>query len=158
MRTNGPYFTATLDALRLDAAQRADAEQNASNIVAAVIAGYGTGANGAIDPARIPNRPVTGLVYGRIQSGKTRAMIASTALAFDNGFRISIVMTSNINDLVSQTHIDFSQGLPGLMTFTKDTDLEREVANTRPILSAETVACCSFARKGRRAYVTFPIS
>jgi len=131
MRTNGPYFSATLDALRLDAAERVDTERNASNIVAAVITGYGTGADGAIDPSRIPNRPVTGLVYGKIQSGKTRAMIASTALAFDNGFRISVVMTSNINDLVSQTHIDFSQGLPGLMTFTKDTDLDREVANTR---------------------------
>jgi Z1 domain len=131
MRSDGPYFTATLDALRLDAAQRADAERNASGIVGAVITGYGTGADGAIDPDRIPNRPATGLVYGRIQSGKTRAMIASTALAFDNGFRISIVMTSNINDLVSQTHGDFSQGLPGLMTFTKDTYLGREVRNTQ---------------------------
>jgi Z1 domain len=78
-----------------------------------------------------PNQAPTGLVYGRIQSGKTRAMIASTALAFDNGFRVSVVMTSNINDLVSQTHIDFSSGLPGIATFTKDNDLEREVATTR---------------------------
>jgi hypothetical protein len=131
MRLDGRYFTATLAALNLDAAQRADTERNASSILGAVIRAYGARADGMIDPARIPNRPVTGLVYGRIQSGKTRAMISTTALAFDNGFRISVVMTSNINDLVSQTHIDFSSGLPGLMTFTKDNDLDREVANTR---------------------------
>ncbi len=52
-------------------------------------------------------------------------------MAFDNGFRISVVMTSNINDLVTQTHGDFSLGLPGLMMFTKDNDLDPEVANTR---------------------------
>ncbi len=131
MHLNGHYFRATVDALNLDAPQRADAVQNASCILEAVIRAYGAHSGGMIDPTRIPNRPVMGLVYGRIQSGKTRAMISTTALAFDNGFRISIVMTSNINDLVSQTHIDFSRGLPGLMTFTKDNDLDREVANTR---------------------------
>jgi hypothetical protein len=131
MELDGPYFLAALQALNLDPAQRSDTEQNASNILGAVTRAYGARADGTIDPARIPSRPVMGLVYGRIQSGKTRAMIATTALAFDNGFRISVVMTSNINDLVSQTHIDFSRGLPGLMTFTKDNDLDREVANAR---------------------------
>lgn len=131
MRLDGRHFTATLAALDLDVEQRAETERNASNILGAVIRAYGARNDGTIDAARIPNRPVTGLVYGRIQSGKTRAMISTTALAFDNGFRISVVMTSNINDLVSQTHIDFSRGLPGLMTFTKDNDLDREVANTR---------------------------
>lgn len=131
MRLDGRYFDETLDALNLDAQQRTDTERNASSILGAVIRAYGARADGSIDPARIPNSPVTGLVFGRIQSGKTRAMIGTTALAFDNEFRISIVMTSNINDLVSQTHIDFSGGLPGLMIFTKDNDLNREVANTR---------------------------
>jgi hypothetical protein len=115
----------------LDGAELADAERNAANIIQAVITAYGTSAGGNLDANRIPNAPVTGLVYGRIQSGKTRAMIASTAMAFDNGFRISVVMTSNINDLVTQTHGDFSLGLPGLMMFTKDNDLTPEVANAR---------------------------
>ena len=48
--------------------------------------------------------------------------------------RISIVMTSNINDLVSQTHFDFARGLPGVVIFTKDNDLDREVPRTRPIV------------------------
>ena len=131
MIIDGSYFTATLTALALVDDQRDATVQNATEIASAVIAAYGVDAGGALNGDRIPNAPVTGLVYGRIQSGKTRAMIASTALAFDNRFRISVVMTSNINDLVSQTHFDFSRALPGLMTFTKDTDLDREVANTR---------------------------
>jgi hypothetical protein len=131
MITNGTYFTDTIAALRLATDQADAATRNAANITSSVIAAYGTGADGNIDVHRVPPRPVTGLVYGRIQSGKTRAMIASTAMAFDNRFRISVVMTSNINDLVAQTHIDFTRGLPGIMTFTKDNDLAREVANTR---------------------------
>jgi hypothetical protein len=131
MIANGAYFTATLAALDLEDVERRDTERNAADIVRSIIVAYGTAADGDIDPARIPNNPVTGLVYGRIQSGKTRAMIASTAMAFDNKFRISVVMTSNINDLVAQTHIDFSHGLPGLMMFTKDNDLDKEVENTR---------------------------
>lgn len=126
-----PHFTGTLDALKLENEQKTDTTRNATEIVTAIIKAYGTTAGGNIDPARIPPNPVTGLVYGRIQSGKTRAMIASTAMAFDNKFRIAVVMTSNINDLVDQTHLDFSTGLPGLMIFTKDTDLDREVQTAK---------------------------
>jgi hypothetical protein len=131
MITDGPFSRQTLQALGLVGPELAGAERNATNIITAVMTAYGTNAAGELDAARIPNAPVTGLVYGRIQSGKTRAMIASTAMAFDNGFRISVVTTSNINDLVTQTHGDFSLGLPGLMMFTKDNDLDPEVANTR---------------------------
>src|SRR5580700_8500407 len=131
MITDGPFFRQTLQALGLQGAEPADTERNAANIITAVTTAYGTDAAGNLDANRIPNAPVTGLVYGRIQSGKTRAMIASTAMAFDNGFRISVVMTSNINDLVAQTHIDFTRGIPGITTFTKDNNLGREVTNTR---------------------------
>jgi hypothetical protein len=131
MIIDGPYFTRTLDALGLHDAQRADTIRNASGIVNAVMAAYSVAPRSDVDRTPSPNTPPTGLVYGRIQSGKTRAMIASTALAFDNQFRVSVVMTSNINDLVSQTHIDFSSGLPGIATYTKDNDLDREVATTR---------------------------
>ncbi len=132
MDTNGKYLRTTLEALHLeDATEVAETTRNASNIVGAIISAYGGTTEIGIDRIAVPPGPATGLVYGRIQSGKTRAMIASTALAFDNGFRISIVMTSNINDLVSQTHLDFSSGLPGVMTFTKDNDFDKEVANTK---------------------------
>jgi hypothetical protein len=131
MIVDGSYFTRTLDALDLQGAQRSDTVRNASDIVGAVMTAYGGTPDADLDQVPVPNSPIAGLVYGRIQSGKTRAMIASTALAFDNQFRVAVVMTSNINDLVSQTHLDFSSGLPGITTFTKDNDLDREVATTR---------------------------
>jgi hypothetical protein len=50
----------------------------------------------------------TVLMYGRIQSGKTLAMIATSALAIDNGFRVIVVFTSNYVQLVEQTEERFS--------------------------------------------------
>jgi Z1 domain len=131
MITDGRYFNETLTALGLEGDERQDTQRNAVDILGAIIEAFGGTREAGIDPNRTPNDPRTGLVYGRIQSGKTRAMIASTALAFDNRFRIAVVLTSNINDLVSQTHIDFTGGLPGITTFTKDNDLQREADTTR---------------------------
>lgn len=54
------------------------------------------------------NRKI-GLVYWRVQSGKTNAMIATTALAFDNGYKIAIILTSNNVSLVKQTKDRFSR-------------------------------------------------
>lgn len=51
----------------------------------------------------------TGLLYGRIQSGKTAGMIVASALALDNGFRVIVVLTSNYAQLVSQTASRFQQ-------------------------------------------------
>jgi hypothetical protein len=151
MIEDGRHFTETLGALRLETGQAAATRRNAADITGAVMTSYGTRADGNLNAARIPSALVTGLVYGRIQSGKTRAMIASTAMAFDNGFRISVVMTSNINDLVAQTHIDFTRGLPSIMTFTKDNDLEREVANTRLHLEQGDGRLLLICSKGARS-------
>ena len=151
MITNGAHFTATLDALRLKGQERRDTERNAADIIDAVIIAYGVAANGDIDLGRIPNSPVTGLVYGRIQSGKTRAMIASTAMAFDNKFRISVVMTSNINDLVAQTHFDFSSGLAGLKILTKDDALDQEIADTKLYMKKANGCLLIVCSKGNKS-------
>lgn len=50
----------------------------------------------------------TGLLYGRIQSGKTLGMITFAALAIDNGFRVVVVLTSDNVKLVEQTASRFS--------------------------------------------------
>lgn len=47
------------------------------------------------------------LVYWKVQSGKTNAMLASTALAFDNWYKIAIILTSNNTELVVQTRDRF---------------------------------------------------
>mgnify|MGYP006268359241 FL=1 len=151
METNGPFFTKTLAALALPSDQETDTRTNASNIVGAIINAY-TGTEGAaIDPGSSITTPPLGLVYGRIQSGKTRAMIASTAMAFDNNFRIAVVMTSNINDLVTQTHGDFSSGLEGVMTFTKDNDLEKQAENAKLQLEIGDARILIVCSKGRES-------
>jgi hypothetical protein len=60
------------------------------------------GTSRATDAPPVREDP-TALLYGRIQSGKTAAMITTTALAMDNGFRIVIVLTANNVTLVRQT-------------------------------------------------------
>lgn len=59
------------------------------------------------------NEKKIGLVYGKVQSGKTNAMIASTALAFDNGYKIAIILTSNNIELVEQTRDRFQDKIRG---------------------------------------------
>jgi hypothetical protein len=140
-RIHGKYFTATLTALNLEPNQEKDARTNAEKIVSQIVKSYDeniavghVGENAKGIPPGFTHSPhlhtLTGLVYGRIQSGKTRAMIASTAMAFDNGFKIVVVLTSNINDLVSQTHFDFVAGLPDVMVYTKDDQLEDDEAKS----------------------------
>jgi hypothetical protein len=62
-----------------------------------------------------------GLLYGRVQSGKTVAMIAATALALDNGFRLVVVLTANNVTLVRQTAERF-RNLEGVQVQSTATD------------------------------------
>lgn len=59
------------------------------------------------DDAPVSGRCPTGLLYGRVQSGKTAGMIAATALALDNGFRVVVIVTANNVTLVKQTATRF---------------------------------------------------
>lgn len=68
----------------------------------------GAGGSARASAARpIEGECPTGLLYGLIQSGKTAAMIVTTAMAIDNGFRVVIVLTSNNLKLVEQTYERF---------------------------------------------------
>jgi len=51
------------------------------------------------------------LVYGRVQSGKTNLAIASIALAYENGFRIFVYLTSDNLWLLEQTETRINDGL-----------------------------------------------
>lgn len=64
----------------------------------------GSGATGrATELPIIADRPPRALLYGRIQSGKTVAMILTAAIALDNGFRVVVVLTTDNKALVRQT-------------------------------------------------------
>jgi hypothetical protein len=53
-----------------------------------------------------------GLIYGYVQSGKTAVILATMALAADNGYKRFIVLTSNLNDLYDQTLGRVERSLP----------------------------------------------
>src|SRR4051812_24112379 len=50
-----------------------------------------------------------GLLFGKIQSGKTRTFITTLALAFDNGFDLAVVFTKGVKVLTQQTVVRISQ-------------------------------------------------
>jgi hypothetical protein len=88
----------------------------------------GPGGNALASEAPIiADRPPTVLLYGRVQSGKTAAMILSSALALDNGFRVVVVLTADNVALVQQTANRF-KALDGPRVFssTKDDTYEWE--------------------------------
>jgi hypothetical protein len=70
--------------------------------VAATEVGMGGSAEASEKPATGGRSP-TGLLYGRVQSGKTVSMITFCAAAIDNGFRVIVVLTSDFLKLVEQT-------------------------------------------------------
>lgn len=53
----------------------------------------------------------TGLVIGKVQSGKTNSFLALAALASDNGFRLIIILSGTKNVLKNQTHRQVIQRL-----------------------------------------------
>ena len=145
---NGENFKETLDAVKPKLVQlaRKEATENAEQIVSAIVKTYedkvkagevGKEGDGPTDRVAKVDEPVsTGLVYGRIQSGKTRAMITSSALAFDNKFQAVVVITSNNNRLVEQTRQDFANGLPGGIRVYSKTHFKREVEQAKQILKS----------------------
>src|SRR3569833_4574462 len=133
---SGKFYTETLKSLGLNGQAAVIATDNARNIIQKIVTSFetnigvgyvGLDGKGVPDNYKMTATGPIGLVYGRIQSGKTRAMITSTAMAFDNAIRVVLVMTSNINDLVSQTHGDFSRDLKGVTEFSKDDELDEHI-------------------------------
>ena len=54
------------------------------------------------NPAVDRNKTETGIVIGKVQSGKTSNFIAVLALAFDNGYDIAVVLGGNTLELLKQ--------------------------------------------------------
>jgi hypothetical protein len=123
INTTGKMFEDALMAVRpeLSDTGKKEISTNASRLLKEIVTAfeesYGSDPVGG-EWKKNKKGPV-GLVYGKIQSGKTRAMITTTAMALDNGFKIAIVFTSSNNRLTEQTYKDFHNGLPGVKILTK---------------------------------------
>jgi hypothetical protein len=148
LKTNGRNLKEALDAVTppLTVAGRKDAAANAKQIVSAIIKASGR-TNKQI--RRNKRSGPTGLVYGRIQSGKTRAMITSSALAFDNNIQVVVVITSNNNRLVGQTHQDFQNGLAGNVRVYSKSHFRQEVGQARQILATGQGGIVLICSKGK---------
>jgi hypothetical protein len=72
----------------------------------------GTGIVSELHKGAIANG-TTGLIYGKVQSGKTNTTIATLALAEANKFRCFIVLTSDNTWLGKQTAVRFNNQLKG---------------------------------------------
>jgi len=74
---------------------------------------------------------VTGLALGKVQSGKTLSYTALAALAFDNGYRITIVLAGTKNPLLEQTYArlvhDLGAGRQSLTPFKNPSSLDQDV-------------------------------
>src|SRR5260370_16664015 len=97
LKLNGRNLKEALDAVlpALTLPARKEAAANAKQIVSAII--KASGKKKKKNPRGKKASACTGLIYGRIQSGKTRAMIIGSALAFDNNIRVVVAFTTNNN-------------------------------------------------------------
>jgi Z1 domain/SWI2/SNF2 ATPase len=148
LKTNGRNLREALDAVAptLTVAGRKDAASNAKQIVSAIIKASGQTKKKTRGKSK---RARTGLVYGRIQSGKTRAMITSSALAFDNNIQVVVVITSNNNRLVGQTHQDFQNGLAGNVRVYSKSHFKQEVGQAKQILATGQGGIVLICSKGK---------
>ena len=91
----------------------------------------------------------TGIVIGKVQSGKTSNFIALTALSFDNGYRVNIILGGNKNNLLDQN-------AERIQAYYKGTDERRDLVvlqtqKNKSLLNAQTIR--SFLNEGRKVIV-----
>ncbi|MDE7328287.1 MAG: Z1 domain-containing protein [Clostridia bacterium] len=81
------------------------------------------------------NKSNTGIIIGKVQSGKTSNFIALMAMAFDNGYKITIVLGGNKNILLAQNkqRINDSFNLDSSKLVILDTNTNSDIINEREI-------------------------
>jgi hypothetical protein len=111
---DGPCFRAFVKALASEtsSASAHEVESKAQDVVRhcvrEYVSAYGAGEVGASGSGQVasrsrPFRRLNGLLYGRVQSGKTNTSIATVALASANRFHCFVVLTSDNTWLGKQT-------------------------------------------------------
>ena len=155
----GTHFTQALSVIDAAPEEREHMTENTTSILQTIVnhyeqvigSGY-VGVNGSGEISGIDREAPVGLMYGRIQSGKTRAMILTAAMALDNHFRIAVILTSNINRLVGQTQQDFIDGMPTVQIYSKadikGNALETEAAHIARALEDKNFGVVIVGSKG----------
>lgn len=92
--TSGKYSTIIKNYLIADGIPESGADKIIQN--AAKVLGY------CPEPGKEDTKQLTGIVIGKVQSGKTSNFISLTALAFDNGYSHVVVFGGTKNELLKQ--------------------------------------------------------
>ena len=87
----------------------------------------------------------SGLLLGKVQSGKTKAFMAAIALGFDNGVDIAIILTKGTLMLAEQTFVrlndDFEGFIEGNMMLAQDAKNLEETINTLELAKKRVIVC-----------------
>ena len=100
------------------------------------------------DPSNRRPDAKTGIIIGKVQSGKTSNFIALTALSFDNGYRVNIILGGNKNNLLDQN----VQRIEGY--YSNADNMKLAILNTRQnksLLNAQAIR--NFLREGRKVII-----
>ncbi|TCI67864.1 hypothetical protein EVJ22_13485 [Exiguobacterium sp. SH0S7] len=83
-------------------------------------------------PKEGEHKRVLGLLYGLVQSGKTNIINMTTAIAIDNSFKLSIVLTDRNNTLQTQTFGRSEDALitPYIQKISEIDDADKELLET----------------------------
>lgn len=67
-----------------------------------------------VDPTSGGREETNGLIYGLVQSGKTGVLTVTGAIGADSGYRVVLILTSDIDPLYEQTLGRIRQAFPGM--------------------------------------------
>jgi hypothetical protein len=171
MDTSGECLAGTVQALLNDAGDARMAPQQkdlavaegarfAESILSAYVKQFGHAPVGTTRNAQATTDGFpTGLLYGCVQSGKTRAITLTSAILFDNGIRVVVVLTSNNVELVEQTadRLQLVDGVLFLTSLEHDSERwERDVTNiANHVEQTGLLIVCQKERHHQRRLVDF---
>lgn len=87
----------------------------------------------------------SGLLLGKVQSGKTKAFMSAIALGFDNGVDIAVILTKGTLMLAEQTFVrltdDFEDMIEGNLMIAQDAKNLEETINDLELSKKRVIVC-----------------
>ena len=100
--TFGPIISDGYFATKVAEKMKANDESMTDDIVNNVFSNAASILNECPNPKQTGEFKKTGIIIGKVQSGKTSNFIALLALAFDNGYNLAVVIGGNTTELLTQ--------------------------------------------------------
>lgn len=84
-----------------------------------------------VDPSIPGKKETNGLIYGLVQSGKTGVLTVTGAMGADVGYRVIVILTSDIDPLYQQTLARVREAFPGIDVLAKSDFKDADAFNSR---------------------------